>query len=101
MLVRSQQSCFCIVAPPILYLIYNEKWPISENESKLPRMAWFQFNIDTYLTEILNNHIPHPYKYNFRKGSFVMSQNVIIRPKMDFTNMVLSDKFPAKSSKLI
>ena len=37
-----------------------------------------------------------------------MSQNVIIRPKMDFSNKadncysdhVLSDKFPAKSSKL-
>ena len=55
-------------------------------------MVWFQFNIacqrkwDTYLTEILNNHIPHPYKSNFRKGSFVMSQNVIIRLKMDFSN---------------
>ena len=55
-------------------------------------MVWFQLNIacrrkwDTYLTEILNNHIPHPYKSNFRKGSFVMFQNVIIRPKIDFSN---------------
>ena len=95
MLVRSQQSRFCIIvhcSAPYFLLNYNESWPISENESRFPRMVWFQFNIAcqrkwiTYLTEILNNDIPHPYKSNFRKGSFVMSQNVIIRPKMDFSN---------------
>ena len=56
---------------------FNLIWHAKENEI----LTWQKSLTITYPTHITL------YKSNFRKGSFVMSQNVIIRLKMDFSNM--------------